>query len=293
MRTSFLALLLASSTALAQPAPPSNGQVLKDARRISDLMKQGEKPASQPVKLTPPDQLFTQHQARMLYALPRNKPADYQAYLRFVLDEQLFQEALETVNGLAGLPRDMFVIFADCGQSNAFYDPRSNNITMCFELVRELDELYAKQAVSRDEAKELIRGALFFVFFHEFGHALTHEFDLPMTGDEEDAVDRFATLLLLEQGERGEQAALSGAQYFLSLALKPNANVFWDKHRLSGQRFFNIACWLYGASPFHQVNLVAKGLLPAPRAAQCGDEFQQMRRSWKRTVDPKLKRPLK
>lgn len=294
MRSLLLALLLVSSAVLAQPAQPSNEQVLKNARRISDLMKQGEQAPAKPVKLTPPDQLFRQHQARMLYALPINKPADYQAYLRFVMDEKLLQEAVDTVNALAGLPRDMTVFFRDCGEPNAAYDPRSGNITFCFELVKLFDELYSKQAKSPEEAKELIRGAVFFVFFHEFGHALAHELDLPLTGKEEDAVDQFATLLLLEQGEKGEQAALSGAAFFLALGSEPGKKLlFWDEHSLDAQRFYNIACWLYGASPFHQVNLVAKGLLPAPRAARCGDEFQQMRRSWKRLADPKLKRPLK
>lgn len=294
MRTSFFVLALVSVASVAVAQKPSNEQVLKDARRISDLVKEGEKAPQKPVELTPPDKLFRQHGARLMYALPINKSPDYQAYLRFVLDEKLLQEAVDTVNALAGLPRDMLVFFRECGEPNASYDPKTGNITYCFELVKLFDELYSKQAKSPEEAKELIRGAFFFVFFHEFGHALSHELDLPVTGKEEDAVDQFATLLLLEQGEKGEQAALSGAAFFLALGSTPGKKlIFWDEHSLDAQRFYNIACWLYGASPFHQVNLVAKGLLPAPRAARCGDEYQKMRKSWKALADPKLKRPLK
>ena len=69
--------------------------------------------------------------------------------------------------------------------------------------------------------------------------------------------------------------------------------MFWDEHSLAAQRFFNISCWLYGASPFRQVNLVALGLLPAARAARCGDEFTQLRRSWKSIAEPKLKRAFR
>ncbi len=284
MRVLFFGLLLVAATAVAQQAPRTKEEVTKEGRRISDLMNaDDQKLKPLPVTLTPPEKLFANKgQATMLYALPINKPPAYQAYLRFVMDQHLFQEALDAVNGLAALPRNMVVFFRDCGEANAFYDPKSGNITFCFELVKEFDELYSNPNQTPEETRELVRGAVFFVFFHEFGHALAHELGLPLTGKEEDAVDQFATLLLLEQGERGEQAALSGAAYFLALGSVPGKKLaFWDEHSLDSQRFFNIACWLYGASPFHQVNLVAKGLLPASRAARCGNEFQQMRRSWK------------
>lgn len=278
----FLFVLLATS-AFAQPASSSPPPL------------KGLKPLNRPVKLTPPEELLKPHgQVTLLYGLPRNKPADYEAYLRFVMDEGLMREAVDTVNALVAMPRNLTVLFSDCGKPNAWYDPRNGNITFCFELVQLFDQLYSKQAKSPEEAKELIRGAVFFVFFHEFGHALAHELELPLTGKEEDAVDQFATLLLLEQGERGERAVLAGAAFFLALGSQPNQPLaFWDEHSLDKQRFYNIACWLYGASPFRHVNLVAKGLLPESRAARCGDEYQQLRRSWKTLADPKLKRPLK
>lgn len=293
MRALFVIVVLVSSVGFAQqPAKPTKQQVLDEGRRISDLMKQDE--AKKPV-LTPPDQLFKKGKATLLYALPINKPPAYQDYLRFVSDEGLLKEAVDTVNGLAGLPRDIVVFFRDCGgEPNAFYEPKTGNIHFCFELVQLFDQLYSKIA-KPEQAKDLIRGAVFFVFFHEFGHALTHELQLPVTGKEEDAVDQFATLLLLEQGERGEKAALAGATFFLALSEQnPKGKLkFWDEHSLDAQRFYNIACWLFGASPFQQVNLVAKGLLPAERAARCGDEYQQTRKSWKTIADPKLKRPIK
>ncbi len=293
MRTLLVMSVLVSSVVLAQQPPQrSKEEMLKEAKRISDLMNKAEQ---KPVVLTPPEQLFKKGKATLLYALPINKPAGYREYLRFVSDEGLLKEAVATVNGLVELPRDITVFFRDCGEPNAFYEPKTGNIHFCFELVQLFDQLYSKVAQSPEQAKDLIRGAVFFVFFHEFGHALTHELGLPVTGKEEDAVDQFATLLLLEQGERGEKAALAGATFFLALSEQnPKSKLkFWDEHSLDAQRFYNIACWLFGASPFQQVNLVAKGLLPAERAARCGTEYQQLRQSWKTIADPKLKRPIK
>jgi hypothetical protein len=248
-----------------------------------------------PVQLTPPEQLFKKGTVRLfMNSLMVNKPADYEPYLRFVTDEKLLQDAVDTVNGLVALPRDVVVNFRDCGEPNAFYDPASGNITFCYELVRLFDQVSTKKGKSVEEVKDLIRGAVFFVFFHEFGHALVHELQLPATGREEDAVDQFATLLLLEQGPHGEQAALAGAKFFLGLSELPGRKPhYWDEHSLDAQRFFNVSCWLYGASPFRQVNLVAQGLLPAERATRCGDEFTQLRRSWKAIAEPKLKRPFR
>jgi hypothetical protein len=42
------------------------------------------------------------------------------------------------------------------------------------------------------------RGAMMFVFFHEFGHMAIDVLKLPSTGPEEDAVDEFSTLILTE-----------------------------------------------------------------------------------------------
>jgi hypothetical protein len=232
--------------------------------------------------------------ARLVLASSANKPADYDTYLRLVTDEKLLQEAVDTVNGLAALPRTMDVNFQECGKPNASFSPKTGNITYCYELVRLFDQLASSKLKSAEDRQRLIRGAVFFVFFHEFGHALIHELKLPTTGREEDVVDQFATLLLLEQGERGEEAALAGAAFFLLLSEATEGKpAFWDEHSLDQQRFFNISCWLYGASPFRQVNLVAQGLLPAARAARCGDEFTQLRSSWKTIAEPKLKRPFR
>lgn len=287
----FFVLALITLVASVASAQLTDAQK-KEAKRISDLMKAGDQ---KPVKLTPPDQLFKKGTVRLfIQSITLNKPADYEPYLRFVTDEKLFQEAVDTVNGLVSLPRDVLVTFRDCGEPQAFYDPKSGSITFCYELVKLFDQTYTKLAKTPEDAKRLIRGAVFFVFFHEFGHALIHELELPATGREEDAVDQFATLLLLEQGERGEQAALAGATFFLALSEQPGAKpVFWDEHSLDAQRFYNISCWLYGASPFHHVNLVAAGLLPAARAARCGDEFSNLRRSWKGIAEPKFKRPFR
>ena len=112
MRTLLVMSVLVSSVVLAQQPPQrSKEEMLKEAKRISDLMNKSEQ---KPVVLTPPEQLFKKGKATLLYALPINKPAGYREYLRFVSDEGLLKEAVATVNGLVELPRDITVFFRDC-----------------------------------------------------------------------------------------------------------------------------------------------------------------------------------
>jgi len=47
---------------------------------------------------------------------------------------------------------------------------------------------------------EFVAGNMLFVGFHEMGHALVNQLHLPVLGREEDAVDAFATLAMLEEG---------------------------------------------------------------------------------------------
>lgn len=281
-----------SVVAWAQGAPPSSKQQIK-----LEGLKLNQKPK---VILRSPEELGLttakkENKAYYLPKLPFHASPEYMATFQFVTDEKLFNSALDTVNGLVSLPRQMLVFFDECGTANAFFNPKTGHITVCSELVTLLDQTYSAMNLPRDVARERIRGAMFFIFLHELGHALIHELQLPSTGKEEDAVDQFATLMLLENGQAGAEAAFSGALFFLALgeAKKGQELPWWDEHSLEQQRFYNVACWLFGASPFEQLNLVTKGVLPQARAARCGEEFSRMHSAWKTIADPKLKRPLK
>ncbi|MDM8558874.1 DUF4344 domain-containing metallopeptidase [Candidatus Parabeggiatoa sp. HSG14] len=87
------------------------------------------------------------------------------------------------------LPKgNVFISFEDCGTVNAFYDPQNAKIIMCYELFQTFFEFYS---TPEDAVK-----AFFFVFYHELGHALVDQWDLPVLGKEEDDVDGMATRLI-------------------------------------------------------------------------------------------------
>lgn len=205
---------------------------------------------------------------------------------------EIFDLVAASLNEELALPRNLLARFAECGKANAFYDRGIKTITMCYELIRAIAGDFSRVSGSDEEQVTATISTVLFVFFHELGHALIDILKLPVTGKEEDAVDQLASLMLIESGDEGEEAALVGAVWFLLQAEKTGVDdlAFWDEHSLDAQRFFNIACWVYGRNPNKHSDLVTRELLPQSRAARCVDEYRQMSASWMILLSPYLKK---
>lgn len=215
---------------------------------------------------------------------------DLQVLADVLKEEAVFSVAAQMAEQIR-LPRDIDVIFAECGVDNAFYDSETYQITMCYELFAGLGTAFASEDSSDEEVGNAVLGASFFIFLHEFGHALVHNLDLPVTGKEEDAVDDLATLILINAGKDGEVAALHGLLHFASLAEQYESGsaeelAFWDEHSLSAQRVFSVACLLYGADPEGYAELVGDDGLPEARAQNCPAEYAQKSRAWDKLLAP-------
>lgn len=185
------------------------------------------------------------------------------------------------------LPRDIWTQFAPCQQVNAYYDPFAVQVVMCYEIVLHFGETFAPFAEDTTQLGAAMINATVFVYFHEMGHALIDQLDLPITGREEDAADQLSTVILAGAGKDGEDMALEGAFWFLlKSAGSQDELAFWDEHSLDPQRFFNIACWIYGKSPGNHTWLVETELLPQSRAQRCPSEWAQIESSWERLLAP-------
>lgn len=223
---------------------------------------------------------------RVAYAPSRNAALDQvrAAFQR----EQVFESIASELNQLLRIPAAIDIQMVDCGTVNAFYDPDSSRIIVCYEFVAYLARTFATQFSDDDELGTAVVGATLFAFFHELGHALRDKLDLPLTGREEDAVDQLATLILMRGGEDGVGAALSGAYWFAlqGSATQTDQIAFWDEHSLDQQRFYNIACLVYGSDTERYAALVNNQLLPSRRAARCPLEHAQARKAWEAILAP-------
>jgi hypothetical protein len=228
-------------------------------------------------------------QFRVDYAPVENQ--DYTELRQAIQSTRLYEEMAEVLNQTFSLPVDVTITPATCGTANAFYDPQERRIVMCDEILGYFAQLFAPHIQSEQDFGESVVYSNLFVFFHELGHGLIDIYDLPTVGREEDAVDEFSTLLLLDAGEEGEKAVLKAAHWF---ALQSDQNsdddpVFWDEHSLDMQRFFNIACLMYGKDPKKFSDLVTAEVLPESRASSCPAEYSKKYRSWETLLAPYVK----
>ena len=216
---------------------------------------------------------------------------DEQSVYSILKDDDTFQKLLDTVNKTIALPTYIPVRFVSCGQANAFYNPEKGDISMCYELFLEYLKILNDPDSTDEEVGEKVIQAATFLMFHEMGHALVHKLELPITGKEEDAVDDFASVLSLRLDEEGEKIVVSSIQGFAAWAdQEGNENLhFEDEHSFSGQRFYSIACVLYGSDVEKYAEMVSEDFLPEARAARCPAEYKQKYASWTKLLQNHLK----
>jgi hypothetical protein len=135
-----------------------------------------------------------------------------------------------------------------------------------------------------------VLGNLQFLLVHEFAHVLIGELGVPVLGPEENAADYLAAAGLIRAERRDPARNARYRDYLLAAAdaqrmtwekgTKLKAEVpYWDSHALNIQRFFQIACLLYGADPVTYAELPARIGMPAARSAGCKAEFERADRA--------------
>jgi Putative metallopeptidase len=139
------------------------------------------------------------------------------------------------------------VVFLGCDAPDAFYDPETHEVNLCFELIDDYYYLFGRKLKDKKKLDEAVKAATVATLFHELGHGLVDAWKIPITGREEDAVDQLSTLVLIEATENGEQMALDGPLSFkLYAGLSTGRKIYWDEHSLDEQRFLDTICLVYG-----------------------------------------------
>lgn len=213
--------------------------------------------------------------------------AEYAPLAEWFRDSGYLQEIAQDLNRYIDIPTPVQLAAGECGQVNAFFRPDVNppTVVMCYEMVETIQYEFEQDNLTDEQFADAQRGALDFVLFHEIGHALVHVLGLPITGREEDVADQFATVVLTRDNP---MATLWAARFFKEVGdpghagqkhANLNPSAFADEHALDEQRFYNILCWTYGASPDDRAALLA--YIPRERAARCPAEYQQLENAWR------------
>jgi hypothetical protein len=168
---------------------------------------------------------------------------------------------------------------AECGTQNAWYSPQHKMIVLCYEFAAAFNEAYPR--ATPQKRMEYAQDAIEFTMLHEFGHAAMDAFQLPIAGRAEDAADEFAAYMLFNQMPSGAERLLIAAISYRTLPQGLTVAQLADEHALSGQRYFNLVCYVVGgfrSSPAAEV-IRTTGLTPE-RAARCPGEYAQHQRTW-------------
>ncbi|MFI6322960.1 DUF4344 domain-containing metallopeptidase [Nonomuraea sp. NPDC050556] len=220
---------------------------------------------------------------------------------KLMREGKLVQQWAEVTNAGFIPPVNVPVVAKQCDTVNAFYSPDEKSITMCYEMTDYLQDLFAKPeqgeaAPSASEVDDSVAGALNGIYYHELGHALIDLYDLPTTGKEEDAVDQLSALVMIGNAEDNQdyRDIISTIEAWGRMSQESETGpldqgVFADEHSLSGQRYYNMMCYLYGSNHNAFLPLVADGELPVGRAMRCEDEYNKMARAWGTLLAPHMR----
>lgn len=151
-------------------------------------------------------------------------------------------------------------------------------------------ELANMDEAGQEKALRYMMGNMMWTLFHESGHMLVSELELPVLGKEEDAVDSLSTVLLLESKDKElDQALMDTVSSWLALgdAYGPPEDAdMMDTHSLNKQRAYSIACLMVGQDQKRFKAFADELELPQERRDECEAEFQQAHDSWFKVIAP-------
>jgi len=194
------------------------------------------------------------------------------------------------------------LIGKQCNQVNAFFNPRENSITLCYEYVRSFENGAPRgqtdDGITRDDA---IIGGLVATMLHETGHALFHLFKIPVLGREEDGADQIAAYVMLQFGDQVALTTVKGSiwkwrNWGVPVTQESTAftqqRIFSDTHSTAQQRFNTFLCIAYGGKPATFQSFIDAGYIPKARAASCRGEYQRAERAFIKTILPHIDQDL-
>lgn len=209
-------------------------------------------------------------------------PAELREIAQQAQDEQLLEGWRDEIEHL--LPAQSLtlkLIMRSCDEANAFYYSADKSIVYCYEELQDAQANFQQlqnqgpkqDRLSPEEAQLFATGWSDFMFFHELGHALIDQLEIPMLGREEDVADQISTYIWVHRED--SEAILNGTIYtFSAQDAEVDEETLADSHSLNAQRYYNLMCWVYGADP--QRYSEAGEQLPEERREGCEGEYWQL-----------------
>jgi hypothetical protein len=229
--------------------------------------------------------------AGFLVAIEAPSNRDLQRYQTLLEESNVVRDIVDSLNASLILPRPVTIRVTE-GDGPVYY-PDTNEIIMSYEFLADTEALFRQtdSSVSDEDIQLALLDVFEWVLYHEVGHALVANYDLPIVGREEDAVDSLAAVISLAFIEGGDQLAFSAAELWIASAdsREVEEEDFWDAHSLDLQRFTAIVCWLVGSNPEANADLIADFEFDEERVAGCELDFEQQVNAWETLLAPYMR----
>ncbi len=153
------------------------------------------------------------------------------------------------------------------------------------------EELQSLDTAQLEELLVFVAGNTLFTLYHEAGHMLISELEIPVLAQEEDAVDNLATVSMLAEDTDEWDLLLTNAMigWFLIAEEDYDDLIFYGEHDLDQQRGFRILCLMAGADEEAFEELARDLGLPEDRIEDCAFDYEQAAASWEAATDPFLR----
>ncbi|WP_260260460.1 DUF4344 domain-containing metallopeptidase [Vibrio intestinalis] len=181
------------------------------------------------------------------------------------------------------------------GDDGPLYDPESHVVHMPYEFYQQALNYFKANDYEKKYDKSAELGAIdtiLHTLLHEAGHAYIADQDIPILGKEEDAVDNFAAVMMIEYVEDGDDAAISAADMFaFESDDRPDYYDFGeyiDEHSFDLQRYFSTLCLVYGSNPEKHSDLLdeVENDYLSDRKEFCEFQYPSISQSWHNYLPP-------
>ena len=172
-----------------------------------------------------------------------------------------------------------------------YYDPENHTVFIPYQFYIESKHYFENNGYEENYGKSATNGAidtLLHTLLHEAGHAYIADQGIPILGKEEDAVDNFATILLLNYIDEGDAVAISAADMFAFESESPDRPDYYEmtdyagEHSFDLQRYFATLCLVYGSNPEKHQSLLdeIESDYLDDRQEYCLFNFEQINNNW-------------
>jgi len=130
-----------------------------------------------------------------------------------------------------------------------------------------------------------------FVLYHEMGHLLIDQLDLPVLGKEEDAADNMASYALLKKHTHEADSAITDAAYGWLLTGQaytptPDDSDYYASHSLDRQRAFQIVCLMVGSNSKAFGKVADSYHMDSDRQDECAYDWKRLEKSMEGVLRP-------